>query len=387
MMLSLVSAAAVLALLACLVLGRVLPPRVLIPCVLIKFAVPVAYFAWFADGRWMLIDDVVYLRQGLALASAGYDPVSVLLSRAGLQQLIVLSEGLHILYGWFNLVAVYLIGPWYFSPVLLNVFVSCISGRVLWGFARDAGFGPRYRTGLTAFFLLHWDVLAWSSFVNLKDTVIVLLTLLLLRALARFQARLARRDLLVALAVSFVFLWIRFYVPAVAGAAVVLRSLATGGVVARHRWITLGIVAIAMGGMFWVMGPRWLPLLSTRLELEPWSVGQGLVRMLLTPQPWSVSRGNDFLLLPSILHVVAFVPALIGGLWLWQRSPMLRLPLVYSLLILLLFSTFPAQQGPRHRLQVVFMLVWAQYTFAWQLLRAADAAVIAPLRTTLRTSP
>jgi hypothetical protein len=257
---------------------------------------------------------------------------------------------------------------------------------VLYSFAQDAGFGPRYRTGLTVFFLLHWDVLAWSSFVNLKDTVIVLLTLLLLRALTRFQVHLRRRDLLVAVLVSFVFLWIRFYVPAVAGAAVLLRSLATGGIVARHRWVTLGIVATAMAGMFWVMGPRWLPLVTTRLDLEPWNMGLGVVRMLLTPQPWSVSRANDFLLLPAIMHVVTFVPAIIGAVWLWQRSPVLRLPLVYSFLIIVLFSAFPAQQGPRHRLQVVFMLAWAQFTFAWQLLRATEAAV-APLRTSLRTSP
>lgn len=386
-MLALIGAAAALALLACLVLVRALPPRLFLPCVFIKFAIPVAYFLWFQDGRWILVDDLVYLRQGLDLASAGYTPLSILGSRTGLEQLIVLSEGLHILYGWFNLLAVWLIGPWYFSPVLLNVLVSCVSARVLWTFAGDAGFGPRYRIALTVFFLLHWDVLAWSSFVNLKDTVIVLMTLVLLRALTRFQVRLQRRDLVVALVVSFLFLWIRFYVPALAGAAVLLRSLATGGIVARHRWVTLGIAVAALGGMFYFMGPRWLPLVSTRLQAEPWSVGLGMVRMLLTPQPWSVSVGNGFLLLPSILHVATFVPAAIGAVWLWRRSPMLRLPLLYCAIIIVLFSAFPAQQGPRHRHQVIFMLAWAQFTFAWQLLRVRDWRVPAPARPSLRTSP
>lgn len=382
----LVFAAVLLALLSCLVLARVMPPRLLLPVVAIKFTIPVAYFTWFADGRWVLLDDMSYLRQGLTLLGEGYTPFSVLLSQKGLQQLVILSEGLHILYGWFNLLALTVIGPWYFAPVLLNVFVSCLSGRVLWGFARDAGFGPRYCTGLAAFFLLHWDVLAWSSFVNLKDTLIVLLTLLLLRAAARFQATLARRDLLVMGGVAFLFLWIRFYVPLVAGVAIMLRSLVTGGIVARHRWVALGVAAVAMTVAAWWMGPRWLPLVSTRLVWEPWQVALGGVRMLLTPQPWSVSPEHGFLLLPSILHAVMLVPAAVGAVWLWQRSPFLRLPLLYSLLIVCLFAAFPAQQGPRHRLQIVFMMAWSQFTFVWQLLRAANTPLQLPAPPSLRAA-
>ncbi len=382
----LVLAACLLALLACAVLARALPPRLLLPVVAIKFAIPVAYFAWFADGRWVLVDDVTYLRQGLTLLAEGYTALSILWSQKGLQQLVVLSEGLHVLYGWFNLLAVALIGPWYFSPVLLNVFVSCLSGRVLWGFARDAGFGPRYCTGLTAFFLLHWDVLAWSSFVNLKDTLIVLLTLLLLRAAARFQATLARRDLLVAGGVAFIFLWIRFYVPLVVGVAIMLRSLVTGGIVARHRWIALGVAGATLAVAAWRMGPRWLPLVSSRLVWEPWQVALGGVRMLLTPQPWSVSPEHGFLLLPSILHLVMLLPAAVGAAWLWQRSPFLRLPLLYSLLIVCLFAAFPAQQGPRHRLQIVFMLAWSQFTFVWQVLRAVAPPAHSPAPPSLRAA-
>ena len=102
--------------------------------------------------------------------------------------------------------------------------------------------------------------------------------------------------------------------------------------------------------------------------------------MLLTPQPWSVSPEYGFLLLPSMLHLLMLVPAVVGAMILWRDSPMLRLPIVYAVLVLVLFAAFPGQQGPRYRHQVVFVLVWAQFTFIWQLLRAAatDFAVVRP---------
>ena len=82
----------------------------------------------------------------------------------------------------------------------------------------------------------------------------------------------------------------------------------------------------------------------------------------------------------SMLHLLMLVPAVVGAMILWRDSPMLRLPIVYAVLVLVLFAAFPGQQGPRYRHQVVFVLVWAQFTFIWQLLRAAatDFAVVRP---------
>ncbi len=371
---------ALLALLSGLLLARTMPPRALIACLLVKYLIPMLYFGWFADGTWTLIDDLTYLRQGLELAGEGYTPISVLVTRTGLGHLVVLSEGIHILYGWFNLVAVQLVGPYYFSPVILNVFITCLTARVLWGFARDAGFGPRFSSGLTGFYLLHWDVVAWSAFVNVKDSIIVLLTMLLLRSLACFQQAPARRELLRALAVSAVLFWIRFYVPALAGLAMLIRGITSGTLRPKHRWVTLLIAAVVLAGMGWLIQSRWLAVIQAQLQFNPLQLGVGLVRMLLTPQPWSVSPEYGFLLLPSMLHLLMLVPAVVGAMILWRDSPMLRLPIVYAVLVLVLFAAFPGQQGPRYRHQVVFVLVWAQFTFIWQLLRAAatDFAVVRP---------
>jgi hypothetical protein len=382
--LQLVAWAAFLALTAGAVLARTMPPRMLVACLVIKFLVPVVYFAWFADGTWTLIDDLRYLRVGLELAGQGYTPFSVFLSRHGLGQLFLLSEGVHVMYGWFNLLAVTLIGPYYYSPVILNVFITCLSARVLWGFAVDAGYGPRYSSGLTAFYLLHWDVVAWSSFVNVKDSIIVLLTLLLLRALARFQRAPARRELVRAALVSLALVWIRFYVPAIAGLAVLIQAVTGRGFVPRHRRaFMLGAFAMVLV-MGWFIQSRWLGIIRAQIHWSPGQVSLGLVRMLMTPQPWSVSPEYGFLLIPSILHLIMLVPAIAGASMLWRESPMLRLPIIYMGLILLLFAAFPGEQGPRYRHQAVFVLVWAQFTFAWHLLRALAQGAFTPPQLAMR---
>lgn len=364
---------AFLALLSMVILVRTMPPRVLVACVLVKFLITVVYFCWFADGAWVLVDDLTYLRQGLDLAGQGYTPLTVVLSKKGLTELIVLSEGLHVLYGWFNLLAVTLIGPYYFSPVILNVFVTSVTARVLWGFARDAGFGPRYASALAAFYLLHWDVVAWSAVVNMKDSVVVLLTLLLLRPLSRFLVKPSRRELFKVLAASVLVFWIRFYIPAIAGLAMLLRAGATGRLKPRHRGITLAVAAVAVAAMAWIISSRWLALILRYLQFSPLDIGLGLVRMILTPQPWSVAPEYGFLVIPSILHLVMLGPTVVGVVKLWREAPLLRLSIVYAGLVILLYAAFPIQQGSRYRHQVAFILVWAQFTFLWHLFRATAA--------------
>lgn len=362
--------AACLALASGLILWRTMPPRWVALTVLVRFGIAVLYFLWFADGRWTMLDDVTYLRQGTALMEAGYDALTVLTDRAAFSELVLMSGGFHVLYAWVNLVWVSLVGPWYFVPVLGNVFLTFLAARVLWGLARDAGFGPRYASALAVFFLLHWDVIAWSSFVNLKDTLVLLLTVVLMRALVQFTLAPHWRPMVIAALTGFAFLWLRFYVPVVAVLALAVRSASTGGFVARYRWRVMSLAVVGMAAVAAWLGPTTLQLLDTRLVLSPASVGLGFVRMLLGPQPWSLSPEHDFLLLPTILHLTFVVPTILGAVMLWRMAPPVRLPLLYTGVILVLFAAFPEQQGPRHRYQVVFMTAWAQLTVLWELARA-----------------
>ena len=92
-----------------------------------------------------------------------------------------------------------------------------------------------------------------------------------------------------------------------------------------------------------------------------------LIRFLLTPVPWSVSEGWEFITVPSILHWVLFLPAVIGGLMLWRESLYARLPLVYFLVASVLYALTDDLLGPRHRLQVAFIILWSQFHLFWRL--------------------
>lgn len=366
----LVLAAVVAGALSLLMLGRHLPPLAALLAAAVKAAVPLVYFAWFYDGTWTFLDDVTYWDHGRLLLATGYDPFTVLLRADGVATLVMLSLGPHILYAWWNLLAQYFLGPYYFAPVFLNVVLTCASGVLLYRIARRAGFGERYAGGLLLFFVLHWELLVWSSFVNLKDVLVftlVLAALLAFLVLADSSERASRRWLAAAV-LAGVFLtlpWLRFYVP-----ALLLASFGAWWILRRRGWARPALLAV--GALLGVLALPWLAPMQY-LELHPVAVAFGFVKGPLTPRPWAIYPEYSFLTLAAWLHWVTFVPALIGGWALWRHSPPALLAMVYLLIASLLSAIAPEFQGPRHRVHVIFAWAWMQY-HAFALLASLVAA-------------
>jgi hypothetical protein len=158
--------------------------------------------------------------------------------------------------------------------------------------------------------------------------------------------------------ISALFVILRFYVPVLALTAFVLTSASARGAIARNRWRLLGLGLVLGGVLYAVVGPGLLALAYSRLDLRVGNVVFGVVRILLTPQPWSLESNYEYLLIPSTMHMLVLVPALVGVASLWRHLPGSRLGIVYYGLIVFVFASFPFQQGPRHRYQAVFILVW-----------------------------
>jgi hypothetical protein len=339
-------------------LGRVLPLRVALAVMLAKVGLA-ASFALFGDpAPWGLLDDVKYFRQGLEFATREGDPFTFFLHPDRVFRLVTMSEGLHVLYGWYNYLMQWLVGPYYFAPVLGNVLMTAVAAAALHRLVEAAGAPLREARWTTLLFLVHWDVLAWSSFINVKDNLVVMLTVLLLLAYTRLARGITRGRVLAIVAVSGVFVFLRFYVPVLALGAFLLTSAAARGAIARYRWRLLALGVAMAGALYAALGRAAFELALTRLDLSPPSVIFGVVRILLTPQPWSLASNYEYLLLPSILHMCLVVPAMAGLASLWRGVPGARLAIAYYLLIVLVFASFPLQLGPRHRYQVVFLLAW-----------------------------
>lgn len=350
---------------------RYLPLAGALAVVMVKVGIPLAYFALFYDGTWNFIDDITYAEHGRILLAAGYNPFTVLFRPDGLGLLIELSLGLHILYAWWNHLAQYLFGPHYYSAVFLNVALTFAAAGLLYRIARLAEFGTQYARGLALFFLLHWELLAWSSFLNAKDMVVLALSI---AAFYFFlQVTLVPRGIrsrafhLVGLAVTLVLcLWIRFYV-----SFLLLGAFGAWILLKRRGWKKYLLLGAVAGGM--LLLPSRVP--AGLVQLYPAAAAAGVVQFALTPRPWSIEPAYTFLRIPSLLHWLFFVPAVAGAYLLWRYSAIGALMLIYMGVTLLFYAVVPELQGPRYRIQVTFIWAWMQFHAVYELLR-----MIAPER-------
>ncbi len=336
----------------CFVATRQLPTLPGILIAVIRVAIPLAYFVWYYDGYWTCLDDLVYIEQGQYLVAAGFDPLTSLTPQ-GIRQLQSLADSQHVLYTWWNLTTMWLLGAHYYAPVFGNVLVTFVAGHVLALLLRELGFERRYRTVVVCFYLLHWETVAWSSILNLKDCIVQLLTI----ALFYFSVRVVRRRSLLSatavLAIVFLFQLIRFYVPALFAVSVCLWLLFEWR--DAVKFVVLTVVALAG----WQLAP-WHYFSGA---MSPPRLLYGLLRFTLTPQPWSVAPNYSFLYLPSLAHWIFFLPSIMGIGMLCRSSKFARLMVAYGLVILLFYAAADNIQGVRHRVQISFLFAWGQIHF------------------------
>jgi hypothetical protein len=112
------------------------------------------------------------------------------------------------------------------------------------------------------------------------------------------------------------------------------------------------------------------PYFGRHSDLLQWErLAIGAARFAVTPLPWSIEDSYSFLLLPSILHLVLAVPATLGAWCLWRQCPGARLPLLYAAVVLGFYAVAEDLQGPRHRVQIGFVVTWVQFHGVWTAAR------------------
>lgn len=352
-----------------LVARRVLPLPLALSVVFAKVMIPVVYFAWFFDGTWTFLDDTAYLDQGREMLQLGYTPLTALAGMKGIRQMMSLSHGVHFLYGWWNLLAQYLFGVHYYSAILLNVVVTFICGLFSIHLLRELKFDEQYQRWFMLFFLLHWDVLAWSSFTNLKDVVVMMLTCASLLLLVKFFARPRLLTLVLCGLVLFIFSWIRFYLPflilIVAGLWVFSQWHN------RRKYFLIPVILVTFYLIF--------PWRSSELAfVQPAGFIGGILRFPLTPRFWNVEANYSFLSFPAIMHWMLFLPMFSAGFHLWRAYPLARLPLMYLAVFFAFYSVVPEVQDPRHRVQITFLLAWLQFHFLWTIVKGSAEYSVLP---------
>lgn len=329
----------------------------------LKVSIPFLYFAYYFDGSWTILDDFSYFKFGDVLLGKGNNPFLILFTADGRDQLFAVANGAHMLYYWWNMLAIYAFGPFYSSPVFLNVATTFVSAALVFNLARFSGCSEKYAKGLAVFFLIHWDVVAWSSFVNVKDTLLIMLTL----ASAYFAMLVVRTRKLYHGAllgcVFFIFLWIRYYIPVLMLLAFTIWIILAVKGLKKIPWILLAAFAT------YLIVPANTGI--TINELYRQNLILGPFKMALTPQPWSIEPEYSYLLIPSILHWVLFIPAVIAAIGMFQKNAVFRFAAIYFMVLMFFYGSIPELLGPRDRLQVSWVLIWAQFQVIWYLTQAA----------------
>lgn len=330
----------------------------------LKFGAVFLIFSSLDLSSWLKIDDIAYFNISKELLSQGYG----LFSSETFERLIYLNGGIHIMYSWINMLLHSIFGIHYFASVFFNVFLTFICGALLYDISLKITGMTKYSLGLFIFFCLHWDILTWSSFLNLKDIFVLLLTLAFFWVIICRLSIKPVSSLLALLLISILFYWTRFYIPLFVGISYAIYLIKPKPSFFL-RVLSLSIFLFAFVNY---LGFDSLKYFLAKLRLGG-DIFFGVSRFLLTPLPWKIEDSYIFLIFSSCLHFVFLLPAAIGSIQLTSKYREVYLLSIFFVICLLVYGSLPELQGPRHRIQISFMIIWFQYHSIFSFLRKSYA--------------
>lgn len=323
----------------------------------VKAGIYLLYFGVLFDGTFTFLDDWTYLERGAQLHDAGVTVFNVI----DKLPLLVAAGGDHFVYYLHNAAAISWFGEGYYAPVALNVLasvaVASLGTRLL---VTERLCTANQAPLFFAFVLLHPDITAWSTIMNGKDTLVLLLHVLLLTAVSWYWRGRRWNALLLATATTVVLLSLRFYVPLLFVLALVLAApLQLRGTTRLRLFI---LAAPLLAGLAWQLGTEGALFVLDRLRSDLVNPILGFARFLLTPIPFNTDANYAFLDLPAVVHWL-LLPVALLGVWRVHRkgTAFAGYLIMYTLVFVALYSIYGELQGPRHRLQLDF--AWATFQF------------------------
>lgn len=341
---------------------------------LAKSGIFFVYYAFLFDGTFTFLDDWNYFNKGQILLSQGVSFVNML---THLPELNVQANGQHFIYYLYNADAFRIFGPEYYAPVALNVLLTFFSAGLMASVARvGLNLPHRLADWLFVFYVLHPDVVVWSTIMNGKDTLVATGTAMALFAFSQAELGRYKRAVLLVVFVGCMLLFLRFYVPLIL--LVALMAALISSVSGRRSPLLWLLTGLGFVGVFFVIGGvAGLGDALARLEEKYVNPLFGAVRFLLTPIPFNTMREYAFLDYPQVFHW-AFMPFLGYGIFqVWKRATLTsRSVVIYFLMMLLLYGMFEELQGPRHRVQLHGAVILFQFygilSFLRKVLLARD---------------
>lgn len=329
-----------------------------------KAVVFFVYFAFFFDGVWTFDDDVAYYNAGIQLVEDDFS-LFTLFDPGTYLRLFVLSGGKHIAYFLINWFSIKVIGPFYFSPIVFNIILSYISAILLYRISFHIGVSKKSAGYIALFFLLHFELVAWISFLNLKDFTVIFLTLLFITGSIDIGEKKCIHGVLKILFSVYVLTFLRFYIPFFLIFSLIISwfmriFLKRSG---YDRLLVLFLVMIPVAGIVSAVFFKYQSVFVYLLHFKGNPI-YGIFRFLLTPIPFNIQESYSFLFFGSCLNWLLFVFLLLGIGTVFirlKKSYFLSFLLVYCFVLITFYGLNENLQGPRHRIQLIPFLILFQY--------------------------
>lgn len=335
-------------------------PTISLFVALVKSAFFLVYYGLLFDGTYTFLDDWTYLEKGGTLLAEG---VNVSNLAENWELTLSIAGGPHFVYYLFNAYALSWFGEYYFSPVALNILLSVIIAYIGTALAdREFLISRGTKRLFFIFLLLHPDILAWSNIMNGKDTLVLLLHVILLNAASLFFKGKKTKALLVVVPTVTLLFFLRFYVPVFFALAFLASSLFGGRarITTRIKYLFFSLAGAAAVISF--IGLERFSYYQTKFMGDFVSPIYGAVRLLLTPIPFNTEEAYAFLNLPSLFHWALFPVAILGALKVLRINTQFSFFLViYFLAFVGFYGVFGELQGPRHRYQLLFAIAVFQF--------------------------
>lgn len=328
----------------------------------IKFSIPYIYFSYLYNSEWLKNDEVTYHTGSIRLLKLlKSSPFLWPFDSNARDALFNEAGGHHIVYYIWNSIAIVIFGESYYSPILLNILLNFVSGWIFYNILSSTGLNNTYKRGLVIFFLLHIDVLTWMSTSNLKESVVIALTLTYFLGVDKLYQKTYRIKYLAAIIIPvFIFYYLRFYL------AVLLVFSTFIWIILENKSFAAKSITITLGLVFLYFAFPFISESSTHYNAS--FIITKIPKFILTPKPWSVDKDYSFLMLSATLHWLLIIPTFFGAAILWNKGHIQRLLFTYAA-ILFVFYAGAGLDGPRHRFQLIYVFAWAQFHIIWLIVR------------------
>lgn len=339
-----------------------------------KYIIFVVYFLiWSKYSPIVLLDDQTYYDQSVMIFENAKGHLGYLFDFRHIAFFASVAGGTHFGYYIYNFVSFWIFGPNYYSPVVLNIFVSLVTGIMIYRTLLLVNIEKKFCQFFLVFFLLHWDLLAWSSFVNLKDILVLFFVVWALNCMIRIKCSSSRLvPFLNLLLIGFLLLFVRFYLVYFLFVVALVYLVVTQMYKIKSRWggpfIRL-IVLIVMPISFYLI---FVKLFANSLaEIGgTTNVMLGFIRFIMTPFPFTIENKYSFLLVSSILHWLMF-PLMLYGLYIFMKRYFFRLMpfIILAMLLCVFYGSFAELQGPRHRVVLLYFITLLQALSLYELFK------------------